>query len=914
MSKVAKTTTKPTKSRGHHRQSSKVEAATTTAVESTASTACSRKEITVADLAVKFEFEIIPLCPAASQLLYTDDDRAHAEVLTGPVFDRNNFYYSAYSGNIFSNNFKSAIFFARDKFTGALIYAKNTELYSLDTGANFLGPPKMVTRTLPAIVGNKIYLTSGWISNIGPQLFCLDKATGDLIYAIAYYLPWQAEQALGVRFLTTKADYSQFKGSQVRLSDQNILTVPGCHDQVSIYLGSSSLQNAFNPGLIPNPLTYTGYPFFTDQGFLFKIDELNSIPELVWSSPTCARALRPGEILTKGEPQLDPFLPARSQAIIGTVAVGGTDITSPGPVKGLYYFAQVVMVDNTTVRDANLFAPFWNTLPGGIFLGTDSVDSYTLAEVLPLLQNGKNTIYTTLADVTGVTGTPATGSSSTNGLWYTKIVSNGDVIANEQDANALNYWGNDTWGAGALLDDCAEIVYFHSGQTHSMPLDEHFQGPDYITEKQPLKIAADNYVNNQTPANLQTLNQVKDQYQNSLKFTSLAPYRSPRGQRSYCDALLAASPKTGRPLFAARSLPIDVYTFLGEQDPAIHFFGGNDADGDASSGVFLHQGKATVTTKNGCAPILDVSKANHRKWNHQDLESVGVVPKTWVYTGPNGVLGGSNYQSTQHEQLVFTVNANAPAFLGTIEKFVTREGLYIPQGAAFGLALDLIDEKVIWNTQLGQPGGAASGCATYCNGTFLTCNVKGFLFALDEKTGQPVWELNSGQRDKPMNGGVASPAVDPRTGQIYWIASYNIPANPAAAGAWGYVLASNPELTLECSDYSFLNGQTYRIQHETDGFLVNDWVVKRHRCSPTKFYVNATLILPNDAQPVTNQLVATIDEYSGTVTFVLRRGGSNLGALLISARFINKDTYLLTWYQGYSTTLITTLMSLILPQ
>ncbi len=849
--------------------------------------------IDVSTLAVQFGFEIIPDCPAATELGYTAEDRLVAQVLTGPVFDANNFYYSAYSGNLFSNNFKSGLFIARSKTDGTLVYATNTQNYSLDTGNNFLGAPKMVTRSLPVVTDTRVYLTSGWISNIGPQLFCLDKATGNLIYAIAYYLPEVLEENLGVRWLTTQADYSVYNGSNCRVSTFNPLLMK----DGSILCGVSSLQNVFNPGLEPTSLNYVGYPYFTDQGFLFKINTIT--PSVIWRSGTSAPLLHVGDVLTKGCAKKDPFAPDQLTVVIATLSADL--IKSPGKVEGRYYFAQKVSIEVGTPIVPELFAPFWNTLSGNIFLDADKVNGRTLAQTLPLLTLGEHTIYYNTNDVLHITDTSAVGSSSTNLLWYTKSLKDGERVNNRWDANALNYWGNDVWGASATYDKCTNVIYSHSGQTHCMPLDEIMMGPSYVQMKQPLVIAADQYVANQTPSNLAHLNAVKDQYQADVKTLCLTPYRSPRGQMSYCDAVLAISNCSGRLLFAARSLPLDVYTFLGGKDPKVYFFGTNDADGDASSGVFLHQGQLGFTTKNGIAPILDVSCINKGRFDHKCLEDVGVVPKSWIYTGPNGVLGGSNYQSTQHQSLVFTVTANNQAYLGSLEYFVTREGLFVPRGQSVALALDLLKEEVIWNVSLGD---IASGSATYTNGAFLTANIGGKLFALKAKSGEVVWEFNSGALPSPMRGGVASPSVDTKTGQVFWISSYNVPGNPPSASATGYVFQSDPLLDLPCEDYTFLNNRLYNSLTPL-GSLSNFWTTVNHRCG-IKYRVVSTLNRFDEGAITTEYSVVIHDKIA---TFTLLVGGSNLAAQLITARFINQNAYLLTWYDALGQQLYTTLMS-----
>ena len=55
----------------------------------------------VTTLAIQYNFEIIPDCPTATASGYTEETRAVCQVITGPVFDEENFYYTAYNGRPF---------------------------------------------------------------------------------------------------------------------------------------------------------------------------------------------------------------------------------------------------------------------------------------------------------------------------------------------------------------------------------------------------------------------------------------------------------------------------------------------------------------------------------------------------------------------------------------------------------------------------------------------------------------------------------------------------------------------------------------------------------------------------------------------------------------------------------------------
>jgi hypothetical protein len=78
---------------------------------------------------------------------------------------------------------------------------------------------------------------------------------------------------------------------------------------------------------------------------------------------------------------------------------------------------------------------------------------------------------------------------------------------------------------------------------------------------------------------------------------------------SYADSVFGISVNTGRLLFAVRTIPFDVYSFIGPfMNPEEQIIT-NDVDGDASSGVFLTKDNKILTgTKSGTGLALSFDK------------------------------------------------------------------------------------------------------------------------------------------------------------------------------------------------------------------------------------------------------------------------------------------------------------------
>ncbi len=811
----------------------------------------------LAFLKKKYAFELIPDCPAATAAGYTDADRNSSQVLTGPIIDENNFYYSAFNGGTFDNSVKSSILVCRKKVDGQLVYCINCNDYNLDTGINIAGPVRTPCRALPVIVDDKLYLNSGFLTNIGPQVFCINKHTGQLIYAIAYYLPKEVEDFYGTTFLTTRANYSQFFGSNARVNTCNsVIKKNPKTGTIHIFAGCSSLQNVptFNPGLVPGSIHFTGYPFYTDQGVLTRIDEIDGVPSLGARTFTCAKNLNVGDILVKvglGHPDSykDPFPPGSNKVILTTLSKTlmkqPAFVNTGNPATSGYFFAQNITTNGGPINP-NMFAPFWANI-GSVITVDDGPSGLTFAQALAILQGlpaGSHVIWAKTDTDTNIVDTPATGQQL---VWYTKKLYVGDSVDNVHDIQGLGYFGNDPWGGGSVLHEFKNccgckikpLIYSTTGQTHHTPLDErlYFFQPEYNYRslKEPLVDLTNAYAEFPSQATLDNLNQEKEKFGSIIRGQALTVSRSPRGQMSYCDAIFASSPNSMTMKFAARSTQSDVYIFLFTFDPLARFISGlNDVDGDCSGGVFAHESLISTISKSGVGMVLNIDNYSGGKWDHSYPASVGVNVEKFIYSGPNGLLGGDNYQITQDKSGLVFGNTSNTGFLdgsrgstGQFEKFVSKDGLFVFPGIAITQAMSPDKNKIEWNSPL---LGQASGAVTVVRKSLLTCDVSGHLYVLSTKTGAIKLIINSGTDTQPMNGGVASPVYDSSSDCIFWIAAYNIPAFPPGASKWGWVLCPDPDLKFPKKGcHKFLDGSVYSSQILLKD-AINTWRVTQDDC------------------------------------------------------------------------------------
>lgn len=738
-------------------------------------------------------FELVEYWPAAISAGYSQDDIQRCVVYSGPTFDDENFYYCAYFGNPLLALIKSSILVCRKKSDRSFVYAINCQTYSRDIGHTYLGAPQMICRPAPVINGNKLYLVSGWVTNIGPQLFCINKYTGQLMYAVAYNLPYEVKQELGVKQITEKNDYSRFKGGNCMINNLGPI-VKG----KKIYLGTSSLQNAYNVGLTPGNPNFSGYPYYTDQGSLScvkeKVDSDGNIYPIVKNqTEICAPPFRIGDKLVKNNPKKNPFLPGEDKVLIATVT--DCKIISPGAISGAYNIAQKALLSSTTIINNSLFAQFWQNVGNIIYL-TDqnsiTTGPHTFSAIISILLSVvlgpiavPFTLSSSVTDISMVNGAVVTGQL---GVWYVKELSVGHVIDNKYDANALGYWGNAVWGDTPYIDNYK--ILFGTGQSHSSPLSErlYFSHPDrnYRLLKMHLIDLINQYVLDPSNPKLQTINAEKISFCTKIRNLSVLDVRSPRGQMSYSDTIVATNPKTLDMLYAVRSVPSDVYNFLSKNDPLVVFpIPSVDIDGDLSSGIYQNNGLVSAVGKHGAGCVIDVSGYNGNQWNHTTPYSVGVTYIHNVYIGPNGTLGGTNYSSSFSKSKSMIVGLTTNGLFssgsegsdGQLEKMLTSSGLYVPAGnsVAYGFEYDQYSATVKWYTPLNGP---QCGATTVHKNHALTCDGNGSLYLVRLSDGIIIQTIDASTDPFPMLGGIARPAIDKQESKVYWIASYNLPLPP----------------------------------------------------------------------------------------------------------------------------------------
>jgi len=871
----------------------------------------------VSGLAVEYTYELIPDSPAATAAGYTAADRANAQVWYAPLIDGQFFYYCAWSGGILASDHLSSILVCRRRKDGSLVYAVNCRDFGLDTSANFVGDSAVITRVRPFILGNTIYLFNAVMTNIGPQLYAVDKATGKLKWALAYYTPTGTP-------ISVKGDYSQYIGSNMRIADLNPVGAI-INGKKLIFIGVSSLQNAINVGTVSG-----NFPLYTDQGFIFCINDLGSQGEVVWQTPTCAPILKVGDVVVKGglDPAYDPFVFNQDQVVFTSLTTSTNNFVQP------YYFpnapapatpnttgiAGVVTFTDQTVIDASLIQTIWS-LPGIVFYqGTDRTTSYTLDQLLDswrqeqaaLPPGGNLTVffwaYVGPDIIDAAIQQPIEGNIN---VMYFKYITSGQAITQPFDAQSLNYWGNTTWGGPPVID--GDLIYFGTGQAHEMPFSESqfFAQPqyDFVSLKVPVVDILQRYVAGD--ATLETVNNAKDVFTTTVRSYALDnQLKSPRGQMSYSDALLGARISDGKLVFGVRSVPWDAYSFL-TVGAVASVYPLVAIDGDVSSGPVVRRGPCggkwlTTAAKSGLSFTLNLTGLNRSvEFNHHNLEEVGVIFQDLIFSGPNGALGGSNYLDADAGSRLVSSQGNMAWFSGStgtnggLEFAVAADGRVFNVNNSFLQAYNIETGKIDWET----PYGTRAHAQVLRSGDIIFSeDGDGSLYALSAQSGRILWKLNAVPYG--MNGGVVAPQVAP-DGQVLWTNNYIAFGIVGSPGPNGVSLRVDKKILLDrcTSARSMLSGNT---------FVSWDVFPKLNFAIPAiKPIVNLVITQSWNGSTVTAQHQYLEPVYSFTVVATLKSFDPCLGLAIFkdngpsgpdsvvykSLQLINLNTYRLNYTQ-----------------
>ena len=180
-------------------------------------------------------------------------------------------------------------------------------------------------------------------------------------------------------------------------------------------------------------------------------------------------------------------------------------------------------------------------------------------------------------------------------------------------------------------------------------------------------------------------------------------------------------------------------------------------DWDFAQGPMIFAGPGSL----GGQGLVGAGQKSGMFWAFRATDGA-LVWKTQV--APGGVTGGLQWGSATDGQRLFVAAANAgPALAGAgagAEIWTLKDGSTTRAGG--WASLDAKTGSVLWTTK--DPlGSRAEAAVSGANGVIFGCNldyVRGTMYALDAKTGKPLWSFDSGG---PCNAG---PSI--ADGMVFW--------------------------------------------------------------------------------------------------------------------------------------------------
>ena len=294
------------------------------------------------------------------------------------------------------------------------------------------------------------------------------------------------------------------------------------------------------------------------------------------------------------------------------------------------------------------------------------------------------------------------------------------------------YYGGSVWGGGGSYDKAHKLVYLATGNNFMVP---------------------------------QTV------------LACLASGGAPAScmsQDNHFDSIIALDVATGAITWGARGLPSDVWNVacglnvpgfqVGPWFPGVYGNCPNGNPGTAGPDYDFSQGPMLFGGNDGDNQGGDLVGAGQKSGMFWAFNAKTGKPAWSRQVAPGGVTGGLQWGSSTDGRSIFVAASNAgPSTNGGgvgALPWTLKDGTTTTSGG--WAALDARKGDVLWTTKDPQ-GSRAEAAVSGANGVVFGCNLAagaGTMYALDAKTGTPLWSYNSGG---PCNAG---PSI--ADGMVYW--------------------------------------------------------------------------------------------------------------------------------------------------
>ncbi|MBS0418636.1 MAG: PQQ-binding-like beta-propeller repeat protein [Proteobacteria bacterium] len=473
------------------------------------------------------------------------------------------------------------------------------------------------------------------------------------------------------------------------------------------------------------PAVVNGYVYFPDSaGYIYKVNAATG--QLAWSQPVSVAAIT-------GAP--NDFARA-TPAITGNTLIIGTQ-------SGRSFVPpQLIALD---IRDGSLIWKMTADSTAQAFITNSAVIAPGRTNGIAIVGIASN------EELTAAFVPPSFWQWQFRGSALAVDVATGERVW-QTYVTAPGYYGNAIWGSTASVDLARNQVYVATGDTYMAP-----------------------------PGVLNCL--------------ALGGGQACVDPTNYADAIVALDLTTGKVKWAGRGWPYDVWSVAcGLGVPGFSLPGpfvstpgipGNCPDTSDPTSEYQ-------TTPKVVGPDYDFAQGPmlFSDTGTNDLGLVGAGEKSGVFwtfrakdgakvwatqVSPGGVTGGMQWGSATDGSTLYVSASNAGTSLSgggqAPGPWKLANGQVVRSGG--WAAVDAATGKVKWTTP--DPyGSRAEGPVTLANGVVFGCNMQGTMFALNAKTGSPLWQ----QSLASPNACTAGAAIS--NGMVFW-GSGDGRGNPGAA-------------------------------------------------------------------------------------------------------------------------------------
>lgn len=725
-------------------------------------------------LGIKYEFDLIPICRASTSAGYDDDTRKLARIGAEPLIDNNVFYYTAWYQDEYNNIFLNSMLVCRKIDDGSLVYAVSCGNFNLDMDPNALDTKSVICKDKIAIHQSRLYLCNSILSNIGPQLYCIDKHTGALCWAAAYDSPRIDPEW---RIITKKGNYAHLYDGHLKYCNSNP-KVFRYFNRTFIAVATSSKQHMY-------PIDNDCCPTYRDVGALILLEDHGKECLSIWKLNACPAPFKKGMILDVNDSEYNIFDEEEFN-------VSFSRSEEDYPINKPHFFGLPPIPGNPGTTPIIILLRDLENIPEefayyDLYLDSNREKIIDREEIIEKFNDGAlHAVWCYLRpeEVEEIAHIP--------GLIYLREYDIGDRINTHFEAQNLNYYGNNIEGDSITVDTANNMIYFATGHGHSSPFYDclyHDDNNNYYDIISPLLDSALKVSNNNM--SLKTYNKIyKSGCAKWNRICHQWDYMSPRSKYNYSSSILGVSIlkcrekkiELGAIRFVVRTTPFDSDSFANSSNIANIFPFRNLATSIITN--LVRYGSYLIAVTNSgflcriAIPTLNplAFEANSKAPSNISYDIRIISPVSAINSNQITLVDNMLYITCTN----MTWNKGAQDQDGNLHPYISTDGETFPNNCSFILVYNIdtdsiISEIPIYNRCLAGP--------LVVKNKILVADVYGTIHGLDPDHGRFDYKINGSRYG--VNGGNISPLYHKDSKTFLYLnnaPTHRIMGNPGSSG------------------------------------------------------------------------------------------------------------------------------------